>query len=405
MRIALLTREYPPETAWGGIGTHYAAFAAALRDAGCEVEVFVQGVHRQEVSWQDSVLVHRIVPRHWIVGPRSGGELGGGGLGTIGLFALALARAFRAAFCERHAEQPFDVVDSHEHLGVAALIYKPGATVLTVARYQTPYDSFVTRRMANWPRSRIVRYLEKRMIVNARARVATSHSIEHLVREDFPSAPPADAIIPNMSSVAVPDGSPLAVKEPLLIFVGRLMPGHKNPDMAAEAFVRLAGAHPGWRIEFAGNDIATGVGRTMWGRCEEILSAFPGRFHYHGVLAPEDLRHLYRRASILIMPSRIESYGLVALEAMSHGCVPVVADGTALPEVVGDGGVVFRRGDLDALVKALGDLLSDPERVRSLSELGMAETRRRYAPMAIVRENLSFFEREIERLPRRAHRP
>ena len=401
MRIALITREYPPETSWGGIGTHYAAFAAGLRDAGCEVEVFTQGLHEASSRKQDGLLVHRVLPRTRAVGARRGGELAGGSLNTIGLFSLALAREFAKAFYARHEGAAFNVVDSHEHLGVSSLILRrTNPDLLTVTRYQTPYDSIVTRHMANWPRSRLVRWLENMAINKARVRVATSHSIEFIVRRDFPSAPPAEEIIPNLSGISFTGEAvtPIDEREPLMLFVGRLMPGHKNPDHAAEVFRRISADYPDWRIEFAGSDIPLGDNATMWGRCEEILRSYPGRYHYHGMLESDAVRQLYRSARILIVPSRIESYGLVALEAMSNGCVPLVADKTALPEVVGNGGLVFENGNIDSLEKALRQLLDNEELCRQCQQAGLQRVQTELSNDTIIGMNIALYERELAKI-------
>ncbi len=401
MRIAIVTREYPPETAWGGIGTHYAALAGGLRDAGCEVEVFTQGLHEVSTCEQDGVLVHRIMPRVLIIGPRRGGDMAGGSLATIGLFSFSLALEFQKAFFARHKEYAFDVIDAHEHLGVSSLINKLAKSrLLTVTRYQTPYDSFVTRKMANWPRSHLVRWLEDLAIRHARARIATSHSIEFIVREDFPRAPPAEDIIPNMTgnSFTGEPVSPIEDREHLMLFVGRLMPGHKNPDYAAEVFTRIAAEYPDWRIEFAGNDIPLGDNTSMWDRCEDILRPFPGRYHYHGMLDPDAIRQLYRRARILIVPSRIESYGLVALEAMSNGCVPLVTNNTALPEVVGDGGMVFENGNINSLEKSLRGLINNEAACLHCQQAGLKRVQNDLSPETITNMNIALFERELEKI-------
>ena len=50
---------------------------------------------------------------------------------------------------------------------------------------------------------------------------------------------------------------------------------------------------------------------------------------------------LYRRASVYVQASRHEGFGLAVAEAMLAGCVPVVMNVTAMPEVVGDAGVLI----------------------------------------------------------------
>jgi glycosyltransferase involved in cell wall biosynthesis len=60
-----------------------------------------------------------------------------------------------------------------------------------------------------------------------------------------------------------------------------------------------------------------------------------------GWLSDRDLLDLYRRAAVYVQASRHEGFGLAVAEAMLAGCVPVVMNVTAMPEVVGDAGVMI----------------------------------------------------------------
>jgi glycosyltransferase involved in cell wall biosynthesis len=100
-----------------------------------------------------------------------------------------------------------------------------------------------------------------------------------------------------------------------------------------------------------------------------------------GFVPPHALRPYYDRASIVVVPSRREGYGMVAREAMAHGR-PVVATAVGgLPDVVEDGvtGLLVPPGDVRALREALERLLGDPglrsrvgtaARVRALEATG-----------------------------------
>jgi alpha-1,3-rhamnosyl/mannosyltransferase len=74
---------------------------------------------------------------------------------------------------------------------------------------------------------------------------------------------------------------------------------------------------------------------------------------------------LYAVASVVAVPSRYEGFGLPAVEAMAAGVALVAADATALPEVVGDAGVLVDALDAAAWAEVIGRLLGDPsERAR-----------------------------------------
>ena len=93
------------------------------------------------------------------------------------------------------------------------------------------------------------------------------------------------------------------------------------------------------------------------------------RVEIAGRVDTSTLVSLYRRAALVVVPSRYEGFGLPAVEAMACG-TPVVANAAgALPEVVstGGGGVLVDAARPDALARAIRSLLAD---VRARAELG-----------------------------------
>ncbi len=87
-------------------------------------------------------------------------------------------------------------------------------------------------------------------------------------------------------------------------------------------------------------------------------------------MAEDDLPLFYNLADVAVMPSLYEGFGLPALEALACGRPLVYARAGSLPEVVGNAGSPYPPGDLDALTRALVDLLSHPERGRALGQAG-----------------------------------
>jgi glycosyltransferase involved in cell wall biosynthesis len=94
-----------------------------------------------------------------------------------------------------------------------------------------------------------------------------------------------------------------------------------------------------------------------------------------GVVAPgrideATLDALYRGAAVLAIPSLSEGFGLPALEAMARGCPVVASKAGALPEVVGDAGVLVPPGDSDSLASALDGILTDDSTAATLGAAG-----------------------------------
>ena len=88
-----------------------------------------------------------------------------------------------------------------------------------------------------------------------------------------------------------------------------------------------------------------------------------------GISTEELVRH-YAQSTIAVVPSVYEGFGLPAGEAMACGVPVVSTDGGALPEVLGDAGVLVPAKDSNALAQALADLLHDPGRRNELAEQG-----------------------------------
>jgi glycosyltransferase involved in cell wall biosynthesis len=74
---------------------------------------------------------------------------------------------------------------------------------------------------------------------------------------------------------------------------------------------------------------------------EELRAGAGTNLELTGWLSNEELLDNYRRAAVYVQASRHEGFGLAVAEAMLAGCVPVVMNVTAMPEVVGDAGVLL----------------------------------------------------------------
>ena len=98
-------------------------------------------------------------------------------------------------------------------------------------------------------------------------------------------------------------------------------------------FVEAAKRLPDVRFTFAGKWLDDSV--------EQLRARAGENVEFTGWLSDDDLHAVYRRAAVYVQASRHEGFGLAVAEAMLAGCVPVVMNVTAMPEVVGDAGVLI----------------------------------------------------------------
>jgi glycosyltransferase involved in cell wall biosynthesis len=85
----------------------------------------------------------------------------------------------------------------------------------------------------------------------------------------------------------------------------------------------------------------TFVGRWHDDAIEDLRAIAGENVEFTGWLSDEQLLERYRGSAVYVQASRHEGFGLAVAEAMLAGCVPVVMDVTAMPEVVGDAGVLI----------------------------------------------------------------
>lgn len=114
-----------------------------------------------------------------------------------------------------------------------------------------------------------------------------------------------------------------------------------------------------------------------------------------------DLDWLLRHACGLTFPSRFEGFGLPVLEAMGNGCPVIAADATALPEVVGNAGVLLDPDDVQGWADAMIALLSEPLRREWLIEAGLGRTTA-YRWSASTDAMLDAYRLGVDRLDARA---
>jgi glycosyltransferase involved in cell wall biosynthesis len=105
----------------------------------------------------------------------------------------------------------------------------------------------------------------------------------------------------------------------------------------------------------------------------ELRAAAPPGVSFLGRVAP--VREIYERNAIVVIPSRGEGFGMVALEAAERGRAAIVSRVGGLPEIVADGetGTIVRSEDVEALARAIVVLARDGELVR---QYGHAARRR-----------------------------
>lgn len=122
--------------------------------------------------------------------------------------------------------------------------------------------------------------------------------------------------------------------------------------------------------------------------------------HISSGLSDDELAALFASAQVACIPSLYEGFSLPAVEAMSSG-TPIVASRVgALPEVLGTDGAcaeLVPPADVDALTRALGELLDSPDKRRNLGKAGRARAVGVFSWEAVAAQTVRIYEQAIAR--------
>ena len=218
------------------------------------------------------------------------------------------------------------------------------------------------------------RRCEREIYENARMTFTWSSNVSRTLVEEYGEAPERVACVHTGSNAPVPEPSPpdsarYARKE--ILFVG-LDWQRKGGPMLVRAFRELRARHPDATL--------TVISRVPEGEDLEGVNNV-------GLVPLEALASHYARASVFCMPTRLEPFGNVFIEAMWQQ-LPIVATRVgALPDLVEDGvnGYLVPPGDVASLAERLSALLDDPE---GCARMGLAARERasgRYDWPAVAR--------------------
>ena len=184
-----------------------------------------------------------------------------------------------------------------------------------------------------------------------------------------------------------------------ILCVGRASDPNKGIKTLIEALPYLP---PDVRLTLVDDDHPDNVARK---RARELDCE--KRVDIVGRVPIETLLHLYRRAALVVVPSRYEGFGLPAAEAMACGTPVVATAAGALPEVIetGGGGVLAPRDDPQGLAQCIAALLADPDRRRALGRAGRRGISAAYGWPSVARRTADVYAEVVVEHASRRGRP
>ena len=352
LRVALLTREYPPEV-YGGAGVHVTYLARELASL-VDLTVHCQGADRP----------YAVAHRPW--------ELLAGANQALRVVSTDLSMAAAVGSAQL----------VHSHTWYANLAGHLAAMLYDIPHVVTMHSLEVLRP---WKAEQlgggyaVSSWCERVSATSAAAVVAVSEGMRADILKAYPEISPERVLVIRNgidTSEYRPDPNTDVLQRygidqarPYVIFVGRITRQKGVPVLLRAAFslipeaqlVLLAGAADTPEQLAEVTELVDGLRATRSGVCwiPEMLPK------------PEVIQ-LLTHATVFAIPSIYEPLGIVNLEAMACGTAVVGSRTGGIPEVVAEGetGLLVPPGEPEPLADALNVLLRDPERARAMGQAG-----------------------------------
>jgi alpha-maltose-1-phosphate synthase len=361
MRVAMMTREYPPEV-YGGAGVHVTELVAQLRHL-CDVDVHCMGAPRH------GVFVHQPDPALQGANP------------ALRMLSADLSMVNGAAGATVvHSHTWYTGLAGH----LAALLYEI-PHVLT-AHSLEPLRPWKAEQLGGG--YRISSWVERTAVEGADAVIAVSSGMREDVLHTYPALDPNKVhVVKNGIDTDVwypaepkPRDSVLAEQgidptRPIVAFVGRItrQKGVAHLLKAAHRFAPEAQL-----VLCAGAPDTPEIAAEITAAVAELARERTGVFWLREILPIGKVREILSAAQVFVCPSVYEPLGIVNLEAMACGTAVVASDVGGIPEVVADGqtGLLVHydptnpMGFEAGLAEAVNALLTDLDTTKRFGEAG-----------------------------------
>jgi glycosyltransferase involved in cell wall biosynthesis len=268
----------------------------------------------------------------------------------------------------------YDLIHDNQSLSYGMLqIQSMGLPLVTTLHHPITSDLRIALSAARhwWERLLILRWhsflgMQKRVVQRLRHIVTVSECSREDIARDFGIQPAGVALVYNGIDNEVFRPMPEVERLPRrLMATASADAPLKGLRYLLQAYARLLPDYPDLELLVVGKPKAGGDTEKLIRRL-----GISDRVRFESGISTETMVRYYAEATMAVVPSVYEGFGLPAGEAMACGVPVVSTNGGALPEVVADAGLQVPVRDADALAAAIRELLDNPARRDELGELG-----------------------------------
>jgi alpha-maltose-1-phosphate synthase len=377
LKVALLTREYPPEV-YGGAGVHVEYLARELAPF-VDLTVHCQGKPRTTA----------VAHSPWSLLSESNPALQ--------TLSTDLSMAAALDGCQL----------AHSHTWYANLAGHIGGLLHGIPHVVTTHSLEPQRP---WKAEQLgggyalSSWAEKVSIEGAAAVIAVSEGMRADVLSNYPAVDPAKVHV-VYNGIDAEQYSPdpatdvlerygVDTSKPSVVFVGRI-----TRQKGVPVLLRAA-AHLDPEVQLvlcAGAPDTPELGAEVAGLVEELRKTRSGVIWLSGMLSKREVIQLLSHSTLFACPSVYEPLGIVNLEAMACGTAVVASKVGGIPEVVADGetGLLVPPDDPDALAESINALTRDRDRAKAMGTAGRERAQSQFDWGKIAQQTAELYESTV----------
>lgn len=268
----------------------------------------------------------------------------------------------------------YDLIHDNQSLSYGMLqIQDMGLPLVTTLHHPITSDERIALRAASnaWQRLLIRRWhsflrMQRKVVQQLHNVVTVSECSRQDIAQDFGIQPAGISLVPNGIDTEVFKPVEGVRRKPLqLMATASADAPLKGLRYLLRSYARLLKNYPELELLVIGQP-------RPGGDTERLLRklGLSERVKFVSGISTDEMVHYYAQATIAVVPSVYEGFGLPAGEAMACGVPVVSTDGGALPEVVADAGVIVPARDVSAMTTAIAELLDNDARREELGRRG-----------------------------------
>lgn len=400
MKIAFISYEFPPDTAYGGIATYVDQSSRLLHQRGHHVEVFTSSPYQNGTRTEEGIVIHRVQEES----------------------REAFPEVIGPVFAKRHRTVKFDVVEGPDYSADAKESVRLCPNIPLVIRFHSP--RFLINELNNSEPS----FLQKlRVHLGALRRGQKPVRYWHYdLNEDIERIHALDAdelVVPSRAMVekviapwgldskrvsrianpCIPSDTllniPIDTHTDVVTFIGRLEVRKGVIDLAA-AIPQVLKVYPQAKFRFVGRPWRSPRPQlNMQHYLEQMLKPYLNSVEFTGHIPSDKLPTILTETDICVFPSLWEPFGLVCTEAMAaaRGVVASNAGGMAELLAQGEVGRLVPPQTPQAIAEAIIELLKDPTRRMHLGKSARDRVLTEYSAERIGQLQEASYTRAIQR--------